>query len=228
MVGVIEPQEARTLAKKAGAGLTGAAAGLALGGPLGAVAGAITAPMLELLVLRESRGLANIALLESIVTDLSGLSSADVASWAREQDGRLHLVTTAMHAAYMTAVRQKIGALARVVADNIHDDAKIDCSSLVLAALAQIEAPHIRVLHAMVHETPPDPPDGLKIADGAWCQSQLAAHLPGLRSGIVPVATMLVSTGMVEEGMAADDDNRAWFVTSFGIACLEHVETSQS
>jgi hypothetical protein len=225
---VIEPEEARALAKKAGAGLTGAAAGLALGGPLGAVAGAITPPMLELLISRESKGLANIALLESNVTDLSGLSSADVASWARETDGRLHLVTTAMHAAYMTAVRQKIGALARVVADNIQDDAKIDCSWLVVAALAQIEAPHIRVLHAMVHDTPPDPPAGLIVAEGAWCQSQLAAQLPGLRSGIVPIATTLMATGMIDEGLAADDDNRAWSATSFGIACLERVESSGS
>jgi len=214
------------MATKASVGLAGAAAGLALGGPLGAVAGAVAPPILELLVLRENRGIANIALLGEIVTELSGLSADEVAAWAREKDGRLHLVTSAMHAAYVTAVNQKISALARVLVDNIHDDALIDCSSLVVAALAQIEAPHIHVLHAMVHESPPLHPHGVAVVSGAWCRSQLAAHLPGLASGMLAVAATLAATGMILEGLAAGDDDPAWTVTSFGVECLRRVESA--
>src|SRR5215831_8082211 len=48
------------------------------------------------------------------------------------------------------------------------------------AALGELEEPHVRVLDAMVADTPPPPGAAGEMASGAWCLSQLQAHMPGL------------------------------------------------
>lgn len=41
-----------------------------------------------------------------------------------------------------------------MLAENLRDNARLDLCSLVVTALAELEPPHVRVLHTFVHEVP--------------------------------------------------------------------------
>ncbi len=59
------------------------------------------------------------------------------------------LTTGAIQAAYGTMYDRKIAALAAVLTENIQDDARLDLGTLIVAALADLEAVHVRVLDAV-------------------------------------------------------------------------------
>jgi hypothetical protein len=99
-VRVTVQRRAAETVKKAGAQLAGAGIGLAAGGPLGALVGAASVPIVELVVLRERQSLRNMELLIEMVTELCGVSVDEFAACATEGDGRFFLVTSALQAAY--------------------------------------------------------------------------------------------------------------------------------
>ncbi|MET7969108.1 hypothetical protein [Micromonospora sp. NPDC005305] len=61
------------------------------------------------------------------------------------------LTTRAIQAAYSTMYDQKVKAVAAVLTENLQDDAQLDLGVLAVAALADLEAPHVRVLNAVVN-----------------------------------------------------------------------------
>lgn len=221
--GVTVQRQAAETAKKATVQLAGAGIGLAAGGPFGAIVGAASVPIIELVALRERRSYRNMEFLIEMVTELCGVSAEEFAAWAQERDERLFLATSALQAAYDTKVESKIRGLARVLAENVQDDARLDLSSLVVAALGELEAPHIRVLHTLVHEVPPATSQNIRTEDDAWHCAQLKEHLPNLADGIMPLIATLFRTGMITEGISSEKDNLSWEITRFGINCLNYL-----
>jgi len=118
---VLERGEARALAVKGGAAIAGAAIGSRFG-PMGMAIGAVTPALLELFALQEHRDGEELMRLLDLTIEQSGMSENEFLAWAGDSDGRLFLVTSAMHAAFTTATEQKIAALARVVTENLDDD----------------------------------------------------------------------------------------------------------
>jgi hypothetical protein len=214
--------------RKVDPSVAGTAVGLAVGGPAGAVVGSVVAPAAEMVAARERKGALNIGLLVRTLSELTGVSAEGLEAWARESSGRLQLVTSAMQAAYGTMVDEKVRGLSRVLANVLEDDARLEYGQLVVDALAELDASHIRVLHAMVREDAPASGSAGSIAAGGWCRSQLQTHLPHLAKGVGPIASVLERTGMITEGRAADPDdegeNLSWVLTPFGVDCLEFLE----
>lgn len=202
--------------------------GYAVGGPVGALVAAAIKPALELVAVRERRGLRNIEKIVESVTEATGLSPDEFAAWANSADGRLMLITSAIQAAYNTLYEQKVAALARVLTENLRDDARLDIGILIVAALADLEAMHVRVLHSMEKQDLPRLPKGEHHRPGGAAQSQLEQHFPNLASGILPIVAALERHGLVTEGLAYDRDNRAWRVTAFGRHCLSYLGESSN
>jgi hypothetical protein len=188
--------------------------GLAVGGTTGTVVGSVVGPAAEMVAVRERKGALNIGLLVRTLSELTGVSAEGLEAWARESTGRLQLVTSAMQAAYGTIIDEKVRGLSRVLATVLEDDAQLEYGQLVVDALADLDAAHVRVLHAIVHDSAP----------GARYRSHLQAHLPDLARGVEPVAAVLERTGMITAALAADPDDPAWMSTPFGVDCLEFLE----
>jgi hypothetical protein len=107
-VGVTVQQRAAETATKAGVQLARAGIGLVTGGPLGALVGAASVPIVELVVLRERQSRRNMELLIKMVTELCGVSVDEFAAWVQERGDRLFLVTSALQTAYDAKIKQKI------------------------------------------------------------------------------------------------------------------------
>jgi hypothetical protein len=202
--------------------------GLAIGGPFGALVAAAIKPALELVALRERRGLDNIERVIESVTESTGLAPDELAAWARSTDGRLMLTTNVIQTAYNTLYEVKVAALATVLVENLRDDARLNIGAVIVAALADLEATHVRVLHAIDKEDLPPRPDDLDHVYGVAIQCQLEAYFPNLAPGILPIMATLERHALVGEGVAHDDENRAWYITSFGRHCLSYLGDAAS
>lgn len=221
---VLSGDERSEIAKKALASTTGAAIGLAVAGPAGVVVGAVAPPLLEAVLTRKNRlGVRNAEEFTSAVLSLTGITPEGLEDWCADEETRVHLVVSAYRAAYWAAARQKILALARIVADAIADDAKLDMSQLLVDVLSELDPPHIRLLDSMLHETPAEHPDGEKIAAGAWSEYQLGVSHPGLANGILPLMARLDRVGMVHAGVYASRLGRCWSLTPFGKVCCDYL-----
>ena len=115
--------------------------------------------------------------------------------------------------------------LAKVLAENLHDNARLDLCSLVIVALAELEPPHVRVLHTFVHEAPPVTSPLTSTESDAWHCAQLKERLPNLADGIMPIIATLVRTGVLTEASSSENDNLSWEVTRFGLNCLNYLMT---
>ncbi|MBQ0994694.1 hypothetical protein KBX08_32040 [Micromonospora sp. H61] len=202
--------------------------GLAVAGPVGALGAALLKPALELVTVRDRRGLRNVERLVEAVTESVGLSADEFEAWAKSKDGRLMLTTGAIQAAYSTMCEHKVKALAAVLTENLQDDAHLDLGVLVVAALADLEAAHVRVLDAMVNGPLPPRPEGTTDKPGVALQSQLGEQFPHLAAGVVPIMATLVRHGLADNRVARDDGNAAWAVTPFGCHCLEYLLSRKS
>jgi len=203
--------------------------GAALAGPLGALGAAALAagikPAIELLAVRETQGLRNIQHLMDALTQTTGIPLEDLASWAKSNEGRFALVTHAFQSAYSTLNTEKVRALAAVLRENIDDDAKLDLASLIVTALTDLEAPHIRVLHAMLDgpRCPREAED--QYPPGVWGLFGLRLRFPGLASGLSSIMATLERQAMVD-GRGADgtdpwtgEVDPVWRVAEFGRLC---------
>ncbi|WP_433384233.1 hypothetical protein ACQPZX_23440 [Actinoplanes sp. CA-142083] len=206
------------IVKKVGAQAVGAGIGLAVGGPPGAIIGAAAVPLIELMVARSERRGRNLQAFTDSLTSISGMPPEQVAAWARQDEQRQDLVAHALEAAFAARTTRKVEALAKVVSENLRDDARLDISQMIVAALEQLESPHIRVLHVFVHESPADGPDC------TWHCAGLKERLPGLADGIMPLVATLFRLGMITESTESEKDRLAWEPTRFGVTCLNYLE----
>lgn len=147
-----EDKSDETTVAQAIAGALTAGLGLAVGGPVGAVAGAAFQPSAAVAVQRSLDELAQFRrrsagrMLQGSA-DRMAVEPDELVDSALRDLNSAHLLGEAIQTAARTVNDQKIQALARALANGIRDDAaRADDEALVIAALAEIEAPHIKVL----------------------------------------------------------------------------------
>ncbi|WP_157744729.1 hypothetical protein [Micromonospora viridifaciens] len=165
--------------------------------------------------------------------DESGLEPETLGERLARDEPALLLTAEAVEASIRTAVPEKIGALGRVLANAVHDTAKVDEELLVVRALAQIEAPHISLLALLADEPP------LKVVQGhearvlGWTPDQIASRLPGHSEVLDPLLVTLQSSGLIE---AAGSDttwdgsrlgDQEWAATRFGRLCLQRLDDAR-
>lgn len=144
--------EQPSIAVHAVAAAVGTGVGTLLGGPAGAMAGAALEPVLALALHRatgeiaEWRQASAAAVLDGAARRL-GQSPDRLVDSAAHWPESAQLLAETLTAAARTLNEQKIRALSRALANGLRDDeARPDEEQLVVSALAEVEAPHIKVL----------------------------------------------------------------------------------
>ncbi len=142
-------------AQRAAAAGTAALIGMAVGGPVGAVLGSVSSPLLEPVMARvweefrtdghqRARTVLQTAA-DSLGDDAVGFENRLTAS----EQARL-LGATALDAGVRTAWPPKVLALGKALAAGLSDGARLDEEQLIINALADLEAPHARVLELLI------------------------------------------------------------------------------
>src|SRR5258707_283007 len=130
---------------------------------------------------------------------------------------------SAFDAAIASRMERKVRALARLVAEGVRDEARIDDAAIMVAALSELDVPHVQVLQVMVRDSDGRQPSrsGDPVAEGAWLTSQLEAHLPHLVPAIGAIGSVLARNGTAtDSGHWGDGLDAPWAVTAFGVHCL--------
>jgi hypothetical protein len=139
----------------------GAVAGLPFG-PAGAIVGAALGPLLVPVaeeIFREvgmdGRRRSGEAL--AATCEASGLSAKETTRRALSNEKSRLLSATAIVAATHTAWEDKVRTLGRSLASGLlaADDAEVDSEQLIMAAIADMEAPHLALLDLLVDWQPP-------------------------------------------------------------------------
>lgn len=211
-----------------------AAAGALLGsiaGPGGAIAGAWLGPKLK----RWVRGV------WAELSESARQRQTDVLFWAiregvpvDEMEARIKaskrtelLTGLALDAAWQTAWDDKLHTLGRSLASGLlaEDNATIGIEQLIIAAIADIEGPHLAMLELLVHwapgrvaggppiEGPLDVPDysHRRSIDGSWRvhdRKWSSARIAFVRPNLAPVAPSLLGT-LQRHGLVVQNDNAA-------------------
>lgn len=134
------------------AALVSAGAGLAIAGPGGALVAAAAQPALSMALQRAIEELAQLRRrsAEQMVSRAAVQLAAEpdtLVALALEDADAAHLLGEAIQVAARTVNQQKINGLARALANGLREDsARPDEEALIVAALAEVEAPHIKVL----------------------------------------------------------------------------------
>ena len=136
---------------------------------------------------------------------------------AEEDDVGTSLLEQAADAALRTADRRKIRSLARVAAAAVSgDDARIDISLLVLPALLQIEAPHVRLLQILM--------------SGRASVRDLSTRLGLNVTTLWPLLAPLEAVGVIERmaPIVNDRSNTVWSTTEFAGLVWDYLVDYQS
>lgn len=134
--------------------------GVLLGGTPGAMAGAAMQPLLAQALQRAGTeiGLLRRQSAAHVLDDAArrlDRSPDDVVELATRSPEAAQLLAESLSAAARTANEQKVRALARALANGLRDDeARPDEEQLIVAALGEVEAPHIKVLTHLGPERP--------------------------------------------------------------------------
>jgi hypothetical protein len=184
------------------------------GGLVGAeIAAVVPAYVSGLFAIREQ----NLITVTEDATNLAGMDGADLVAWIEADDRHAAFLSHALEAVWSTLDRHNLRALSHVLADGFQDDARIEVDRLVIKALRELEAPHIRVLELMASA-------GI---DKAYVQTALRE----LSDGLDPIFAVLERTGC----LAKSDGRGGPFggagplqVTQFGRVCLDVLRQAET
>jgi len=226
-----EAEERRKRRQRATAAFSGALLGAIVAGPLGVAIGAGLGVILEPLVegvwaeLADAVKRRHLKTLESAVE--AGIPPEDLGERINASERTQLLTGLALYAAGRTAWEDKLRTLGRSLASGLlaQDDAKIDVEQLIIAAIADIEAPQLAMLELLVRwapgrlaggppiEGPLDVPDysrnrsddgSWQVRDRKWSSRLIAFARPNL----APVAPSLLGT-LQRHGLVVQNDNTA-------------------
>lgn len=161
------------------------------GGPAAAMLGAIVTPALaRALVWLDERFFTQRLQSAAGVLDAAAESAGttpDAFVTGLDDPSKLQLAGAAIQAGAATVLDYKIRALGRALATGAlaEDDAVVEIQALVIAALAELEAPHIRLLQAMTSMSLRSP-----FSSPPWTLHALGRMVPSLE----PSARLLLNT----------------------------------
>lgn len=144
-------------------------------------------------------------------------SAQELMEAAFRDDKCIELATRALTAAAASATDERIDALGRALATGLiaADAAKIDEQLLVVNALADMEAPDVRLLLLMNQP-------GENGRPGSWHRSKILETAPDLALVVDALLARLSRLGLISDTMPANTvfGNPTWWVTDFGRLCL--------
>lgn len=196
-----------------------ALAGAGIGGPPGAVVGAVSSELMLELAAKAWRELgerraSSVGRLVEQASDACGQDPEVMLSDAAANEGTAQLLLDAMAAASETLLEWKVDALGKALAGGLaHDSARVDEERLVVRALADLEPPHVRALSLLARARKP------------LTMRTIEANVGLTDAGaVMPV---LVRHGLAEEprkeGLTVGDGPVTWETTRFGRRVLKYL-----
>lgn len=211
----------------------GAVAGLVVGGPIGAILGAIgiqsavEATGLLWDTVRETRQERSAVPL-AYAAHVSGATIEELAEQVRSDPDLLELFGLISYEASATTLQAKLLALGRVLANVLEDKAKLDLDYTIADALGVVEPAHLKVLAHLDRTWRGQAGEAIEIY-------ALHEALPELGLGLRPILSALLSKALVAEQvqygeparaprlgpqqlplMSVQELRRLWTITEFG------------
>ncbi len=124
----------------------------------------------------------------------AGVPVDELEARSAEADDRLLLAGAAIDAGTRTANDDKLRALGRALAAGVCDDALVDPERLAVAALDDMEAPHVKVLRHIAEESP----NFTRGRTPGWAERDLAKAMPEVALVLSPVLATLERHALVE------------------------------
>jgi hypothetical protein len=145
---------------------------------------------------------------------------------ATAYDDRLELLARVLEAAARTPLEAKVTALARVLAEGLREGGSTDEAIIFAAALENIEAAHVFLLHHLaIHPLPPNELRGKsEETQRGWDRAQLSEVIPEL----VPILDGLLAV-LTGQGLIRTQADSTWAgvaamaqyaITPLGRRCL--------
>jgi hypothetical protein len=180
-------------------------------------------PVFEQLASYDKLAAENAARAAELGAELAGTSPEGLASWAESSPRHLALLANVVEAAWRLAEEEKTVALARLLADGVRDDARIDIDRLYVAAIREFEPAHVRVLrHMALEANPHDQPSGR--SEGVpqeWATEHVREALPYFAEGLDYLLATLERSGCIAKGASRYSVPPWWVVTPFGDGLLK-------
>lgn len=220
-------------AGSAAAAVAGTAVGAVAGGTAGAVVGAAATPYLvdlarrafdEFSALRRE----NVAAVLGIASGQLDVAPAQLVDDANSTEEGASLLAESMLAAAATLNRRKVRALARALALGLAEDqAAVDEGRLMVMAIAELEAPHIRCLELVraAQEEVEAAGEAEPVARGA--EQPIHNHvLTAAQESPSTVLHKLVTAGLLDGSVQWDGTSLIKGLTVAGAAVLDYMRSS--
>ena len=156
----------------------------------------------------------------------TGMSLEDFQAWAAQDDAHLTFIRDLVATALTTLDEQKVRALGRVLQANLHDEAKVDDSILVLRALRDLEAPHIRVVRSMMYtDLDGTPLKGTQILGLLrWTPEDIGNRHPQIGVLLIfNVISTLERHGLITKVPSVSQTADSYVPTGFAMTCLNYL-----
>jgi hypothetical protein len=189
-------------------------------GATGALLGAAVAPVFQLLTRLDHRSYDNAANMVYGASLETGRTGREIAVWAQSTERRFLFAVSVIQTALNTLDEQKLAGLARVFVRNLSDDAGIEADTVMVQVLADLDTPHIRVLHTWATEQIANQVNAAPLLAWDWAMSQLKLRWPEYANVISPLVATLEQRGLVREVTPAAAPDPVWRITDFGVDCL--------
>ncbi len=140
---------------------------------------------------------------------------------------KLELLVQTAEAASRALADEKVDLLARIIAQGIRDNAKVDETLIIADAVRTLEMPHLRLL-ALLAQRPKVTPDG--IVPCRWDMTEVVKELPDFGAALNGVAAKLESLALSHLTVVDPGTGRAaWLqLTSFGFECAQYMSDRSS
>lgn len=206
-----ESDSSGSSAREVGSKAIAAVVGAGVGGVPGALVAVALEPVFIELAARSWDELSDLrrksaGLMIQTASDHIGGAPSDVTDAAFATTRKSQLFAEALQAAAFTADRSKIKALGRALANGLGgDDARVDEERLIVAGLAGLEEPHIRVLLNLPKQRsrPTTTPTSSARGNSGRRGARLAAVAE--RAGLSNEGTINVMAELIRTGMANQD-----------------------
>lgn len=145
------------------------------------------------------------------------MGSEELERRASADEHHRELTARVLRAAARTPLEDKLQALAKVLASGLDPDGRVDEALVLVAALDDLEAPHVQVLRLLTNDSPDEDPEHRGFG---WLIEQTVDALPGYALVMPAILSTLSRHGLGRElGMYGGVNRLA--ITDLGRRCLD-------
>jgi hypothetical protein len=202
--------------------------------PVGAVAGSLTEEAVSAVALLCEQRRDRIQRFADEAEMKTGTQMEKLLKEAAADPRTLEMLARSVDAAARSLDEAKIDLLARIFVSSVRDSAKVDEAMILVEALRQLEAPHLRLLTVLSGPGPhlvpgPGTGDRPRMPENmaripTWRVQDILTEDPGLSGAFDALITRLYALGLAyDEGGGRLDYQPLWLLTQLGRSCVQYL-----